>query len=293
MNLLMLSASVFSAQTSPKKNYHTTARREDYFLSFHRPPDMFPKKAMANLKTDKNMKTRVKPESRLIDKLACNAEVDSRIIYPSYKSFDEFIDVDRLRSLDGYLRQRIKRRLQNRDDLKFYTGPYRLEKGSPARPGSRMIYLAESEKPDSYFDLDKTELWHPTVYANEFALLMEFIGTLPFQATGRILIMYDDAPREIPAHRDHIKTGICHEFLWFRTNFKKPFYMLDQNTNEKKYVEGYSAWFDSVNQYHGSDASDGLSYSIRVDGKFTDEFRAKIPQPKINLASTPSYWASF
>jgi hypothetical protein len=239
------------------------------------------------------MKISTKTESGAIDELSFDAEVDSRITYPSYKSFDEFIDVDRLRSLDGYIKQRIKRRLDTKEDLKFYTGPYRLENAMPDRPGSRMIYLAHSEKPDSYFDLDKTEIWHPTESANEFALLMDFIATLPFSATGRMLIIYDTAARDVPAHRDHIETEVCHEFLWFRTNFKKRFYMLNPETNEKKYVEGYSAWFDSVNQYHGSDACDGLTFSIRVDGKFTDEFRAKIPKPKINLASTPSYWASF
>jgi hypothetical protein len=67
--------------------------------------------------------------------------------------------------------------------------------------------------------------------------------------------------------------------------------MLNPETNEKKYVEGYSAWFDSVNQYHGSDGTDGLSFSIRVDGKFTDEFRNLIPKPEFNPASTPALWA--
>jgi hypothetical protein len=217
--------------------------------------------------------------------------VDSRIFYPSYKSFDEFIDVERLRSLDGYITQRIKRRLQAQTDYKFYTGPYKLDASIPDRPGSRMIYLAYSELPDSYFDLDRTEIWHLTEAANEFALLMDFIRTLPFKATGRMLIMYDDAPRAVPAHRDHVETDICHEFLWFRTNKKKPFYMLNHETGEKKYVESYSAWFDSVNQFHGSDATMGLSYSIRVDGKFTEEFWAKIPKPDFNFASTPSFWA--
>ena len=28
--------------------------------------------------------------------------------------------------------------------------------------------------------------------------------------------------------------------------------MLNPETHEKKMVEGYSAWFDSVNQFHGS-----------------------------------------
>jgi hypothetical protein len=187
-----------------------------------------------------------------------------------------------LRSLDGYITQRIKRRLNTQQgaDLKFYTGPYRLENAAPDRPGSRMIYLSFSEREDSYFDLDNTELWRPTACAEEFAMLMDFIRTLPFQSTGRMLIMYDDAPRNVPAHRDHIETEICHEFIWFRTNLKKPFYMLNQKTNEKKYVEGYTACVDSVNQYHGSDVYDGLTYSIRVDGKFTDEFRAKIRNRK-------------
>jgi hypothetical protein len=247
---------------------------------------------MTDLNANKETKINTKTESGAADKPDFAPEVDSRITYPSYKSFDEFIDVDRLRSLDGYLTQRIKRHITDNEEFKFYTGPYCLEKSAPVRPGSRMIYLAYSEHPDSYFDLDKTELWHPTIYQNEFALLMDFIRTLPFQATGRMLIMYDDAPREIPAHRDHIETNVCHEFLWFRTNMKKRLYMLNHKTNEKKYVESYSAWFDSVNQYHGSDAYDGLSFSIRVDGKFTDEFRARIPKPEINMASTPSYWAS-
>ncbi len=223
-------------------------------------------------------------QAKEIDEMPADVKVDQRISYPSYKSFDEFIDVERLKSLDGYITQRVKKRLNAKKDLQFYTGPYKLDNANPDRPGSRMIYLAYSEKPDSYFDLDRTEFWHPTEAANEFALLMDFIKTLPFKATGRMLIMYDDVAREVPAHRDHIELELCHDFLWFRTNLKKPFFMLNHKTGEKKYVDTYTAWFDSVNQFHGSDACEGLSFSIRVDGKFTDEFRAKIPKPEYNLA---------
>jgi hypothetical protein len=219
------------------------------------------------------------------------SEVDAGITYPSYKSFDEYIDVERLRSLDRYIAQRIRRHIQIGTDLKFYTGPYKFGEQVSDRPGSRMIYLAESTLPDSYFDLDRTDVWRPSPAAEEFTLLMEFIRTLPFKATGRMLIMYDDVPREVPAHRDHVETEILHDFIWFRSNLKKPFYMLDQHTGEKAYVETYSAWFDTVNQYHGSDPCDGLTFSIRVDGVFTDEFKSSIPSPSINKASTPSYWA--
>lgn len=217
---------------------------------------------------------------------------DERITYPCYKSFDDLIDVGRLRSLDGYITERIKQRIKTQRDLQFYTGPYKLQDASPDRPGSRMIYLAQSDRPDSYFDLDRTGLWKLTEAAQEFSLLMDFIATLPFKATGRMLIMYDDLYRPVSAHRDHAEQDVCHEFIWFRTNLRKPFYMINHETHEKLYVESYSAWFDTVNQFHGSDAMKGLSFSVRVDGVFTDEFKKRIPTPKHNLASTPALWAS-
>jgi hypothetical protein len=220
-----------------------------------------------------------------------SAPTAPRITYPCYKSFDEFIDVGRLKSLDGYISAGIERHLALERDTPFYTGPYRLDEAAPERPGSRMIYLAQSKRPDSYFDLDKPELWEPTAEAEEFSHLMHFIATLPFRATGRILIMYDDVARPGPAHRDHAETDVCHEFIWFRTNLRKPFYMLNHRTNEKLYVASYSAWFDTVNQFHGIDACAGISFSIRVDGIFTDEFRKRIPIPDRNLASAPALWA--
>lgn len=219
------------------------------------------------------------------------AGLDPRITFPCYKSFDAFIDVEKLKSLDEYITERIREHIRAQNDLKFYTGPYRLKDSAPDRPGSRMIYLSQSKFPDSYFDLDKTGLWEPTAATAEFSLLMDFIATLPFKATGRMLIMYDDVRRPVPAHRDHTETQMCHDFIWFRTNLKKPFYLLNHQTNEKLYVESYSAWFDSVNQFHGSDSCDGLSFSIRVDGVFTDKFRERIPVPEYNLASTPALWA--
>ena len=220
------------------------------------------------------------------------APVDPRIKYPSYVSFDEFIDVERLRSLDSYIRRRVEKHILQNEDPKFYTGPFTMEEGQKRFPGSRMIYLAASELPDSYFDLDRTDVWKPTQAAEEFTLLMDLIATLPFEATGRMLVMYDNEPREVPAHRDHTETERLHEFLWMRTNLDKPLYLLNCDTGEKKYVEGYSAWFDSVNQFHGSEPTDKLAISIRVDGRFTEEFRKQIPRPGYNLASTPSLWAS-
>lgn len=213
------------------------------------------------------------------------------IRYPSYKSLDRHIDVARLAALDGYLRERMDRRLWRDRDLAFHTGPFLLDAAQPSLPGSRMVALSRAPQSDGYYDLDRTELWEPTPEADEFAALMDFIATLPFAATGRIIIMYDEDGRPVPPHRDHDSTDLCHEFVWFRTSFAKPFYMLDPNTSEKLYVRSYAAWFDTVNQYHGADASEGLAFSIRVDGRFTDAFRAQIPFPAENPAAAAALWA--
>ena len=222
-----------------------------------------------------------------------NALVDPRITYPSYKSLDDYIDVERLRSLEEYLTEKIEQHKEAgaRD---YFVNEHRLDADEPYAPGIREVWLSRTlpGTPYNYLDLDRTDLWRPTEEAENFSLLMEFIDTLPFSAKGRMLIIYDDSGAAVPAHRDHLDTSTCNEFIWFRTNLRKPFYMLNEKTGEKQYVESYSAWFDSVNQYHGCDGGSGLTFSIRVDGEFTDEFRSMIPIPTLNRASTPSLWAS-
>ena len=226
------------------------------------------------------------------DVAAFHADVDPRIRYPCYKSFDDIIDVERLKSLDGYVTERINRHAQAQRD-EYFQNEHRLDDKSPYEPGVREIWLSRTKPgvPYNYLDLDKPELWEPSETADEFPLLMDFIATLPFAATGRMLIIYDNAANPVPAHRDHMNADICHDFIWLRTNRTKPFYVLDHRTGKKLYVESYSAWFDTVNQFHGTDMSPGLSFSIRIDGRFRDELTRTIPIPRCNPASRPALWA--
>jgi hypothetical protein len=214
-------------------------------------------------------------------------------IYPSYVSLDPFLDVARLRSLNDYIVERLKRRIERAaKDLAFYTGPFTLRDEGARLPGSQMVYLSRSVREENYYDLADPAVWQHSEEAGEFAELMGFIATLPFEATGRMLIIYDGEGRAVTAHRDHDSPDLCHEFIWFRTNLHKPFYMLDPQTSEKLYVRSHSAWFDTVNQFHGADAGQGLSFSIRVDGVFTDEFRQSIPDSGSNRAAAPAVWAA-
>lgn len=212
--------------------------------------------------------------------------------YPSYVDLDPFIDVPRLRSLDSCIRERLEQRVKRDRDISFYTGPFLLKEDAPAVPGSQMVYLSRSSREENYYDLDRTDLWEPSDAAVEFAELMAFIETLPFKARGRMLIIYDNAGRAVSAHRDHDSQELCHEFIWFRTNLDKPFFMLNPATGERLDVRSHAAWFDTVNQYHGADATGELAWSIRVDGVFTDEFRSLIPFPEEGRSRAASLWAA-
>jgi hypothetical protein len=59
-------------------------------------------------------------------------------------------------------------------------------------------------------------------------------------------------------------------------------------TQERACVAGHAAWFDTMNQFHGADASGGLSFSIPVDGVFSHDLRSRIPFPDRNRAAAPS-----
>lgn len=157
-----------------------------------------------------------------------------------------------------------------------------------------MVYLAYSSRGhglEAYYDLDDIDVWRTSEEASEFSELMVFIATLPLAANGRMLIIYDDSGREVPAHRDHDGQDLCHEFIWLRTNFDKPFYMLNPETGDRRYVESHSAWFDTVNQFHGADATGGLSFSLRIDGRFSDSLRSLIPFPASGRSAAPALWA--
>jgi hypothetical protein len=208
-------------------------------------------------------------------------------------SLDRFVDTARLRSLDAFIASRIRLHVDSGQDS-FFLNQHRLDQGSAYRPGVREIWLSRLTEgtPYDYLDLDKPGVWESSAAAEEFAPVMDFIATLPFAATARIIIIYDHEGNAVPAHRDHEDREICNEFIWMRTNSAKRFYLLNPENREKLYVDSHTAWFDTVNQYHGADANDGLSFSLRVDGVFTDEFRRKIPFPREQRSAAPSLWAA-
>jgi hypothetical protein len=68
---------------------------------------------------------------------------------------------------------------------------------------------------------------------------------------------------------------VTSEFIHVRLNTDRPFYVRDSETLEKFYINTRVAYWNDQD-YHGGDPVLKPSYSLRIDGVFTDKFKDKI-----------------
>ena len=103
-----------------------------------------------------------------------------------------------------------------------------------------------------------------------------------FEHIGRVIVFHcehDGIPfehRDLGAHNgiwpSSKYTKHRNEFIHLRPNTKKPFYIWDPETKNKYYINTRAAWWNDQD-WHGGDRLMEQSYSIRIDGKFTESFR--------------------
>jgi len=101
-----------------------------------------------------------------------------------------------------------------------------------------------------------------------------FLNHLPFKYVSRAILFATFPGAEVICHRDIIQTGenLDHHFCF---NFGKGrrAYVYDCNTREKVFVrDECRAYMFNDRDYHGVEAVPYFTYTIRVDGQFTDEF---------------------
>lgn len=106
-----------------------------------------------------------------------------------------------------------------------------------------------------------------------------------FEHIGRVIFFHIEANGIPFEHRDlDIKNGILkhneytphrNEFIHIRPNTKKPFYIWDPETQNKMYINTRAAWWNDQD-FHGGGQIMEQSYSLRIDGKFTESFRKQL-----------------
>jgi len=107
------------------------------------------------------------------------------------------------------------------------------------------------------------------------AWLDGLIGTV-FEQYGRILFFIHEHDCKLLLHRDGImQVPHKNEFLWLNpTNIKK-FYVYDENTEQRHDVNSTAVFFNDLDM-HGGDSNQEMTWSLRIDGVFTEDFRRKL-----------------
>jgi hypothetical protein len=110
---------------------------------------------------------------------------------------------------------------------------------------------------------------------------LAFVRTLPFASIGRCNIMGLEANDWGTVHHDgeHANRSDdddADEFITIYPVHNKSLFLWDEPAQREVVVGGASAvWFNDYD-FHGVHSAPHFRYSIRVDGVFTDEFRAQL-----------------
>ena len=123
-----------------------------------------------------------------------------------------------------------------------------------------------------YFLIDEDNYWVDLPIYDKFPKIKKMVSELPFDHTGRIMLVFSKIGEEIVTHFDHDYKEWRQEMIWISLNDAKKLFIMENN--QPIYIQGSSCWFDSQKS-HGT-KSKGYSISMRIDGKFNSDFRDKI-----------------
>lgn len=104
--------------------------------------------------------------------------------------------------------------------------------------------------------------------------LKESLGHV-FKDFGRVIVFRNLKNVPVGIHRDYFfnPQGLkMHSMNFQFGRIDRPFFIFDEVTREKVYVNNTRAYTFNDVDMHGVDAEDYDAYTVRVDGVFTDEF---------------------
>ena len=110
--------------------------------------------------------------------------------------------------------------------------------------------------------------------------LEKLVSDKVFEHLGRVIFFKAEHDVFMPLHRDLILpnendyTDHRHEFIHIRTNLDKPVYIWD-GKDKKIRIESHATFFNDQD-WHAGGKTPKQTFSLRIDGKFTESFRKKI-----------------
>lgn len=148
-----------------------------------------------------------------------------------------------------------------------------------------LIFLRWNKRVESTGVYNKAvpEDCHWTNDVVHFPYLKGIIEAMPFDGVGRVLLFMTEANNSTVPHFDVLnqkqrQEKMNDDFVWFSTkDNSKSVFVLDDETMVKHYPNSNKkfVWFNEMD-YHGTDAVDHFSFSIRIDGRFNSRVKEKI-----------------
>jgi hypothetical protein len=155
---------------------------------------------------------------------------------------------------------------------------------------STTVYLREPKKGVdglvAYRKKAYDEMFEWTNNTKNFPRLKEWLDSLigtVFQEYGRIIFFLHEHDCKLLLHRDGV-VNVPHknEFLWINPTEIKKFYVYDENEKVRHDVNSPVVFFNDLDM-HGGDSNECQTWSLRIDGVFTEEFRKQIGVNHITL----------
>jgi hypothetical protein len=114
-----------------------------------------------------------------------------------------------------------------------------------------------------------------TAIKKDFECIFDWLDSQNiFDEIGRVQFFINPEGNYTPIHRDYANRTHNDQYLWIRFNKQKDFFVYDNDTNEKCFVNGYVCTFDN-HQWHGSEPGEYMGFSLRIDGLFSKSFLEK------------------
>jgi len=124
----------------------------------------------------------------------------------------------------------------------------------------------------------------PTPESEFFPGVMTWVNALKekniVEHTGRVMFFVSESSSKPFEHRDldadtHDYTNHKIEFIHIRPNTQRGFYIWDPEYKRKHYVNSHACFFNDQD-WHGGEYSMQQEYGLRIDCKFTQEFKERI-----------------
>lgn len=137
---------------------------------------------------------------------------------------------------------------------------------------NQAMYIRAIKK-DSYGQKHLHDSCYDTPVAAEFGFLFDWIKEQNiFDQYGRVVMFINEPGVSTVLHRDYPNpTSHRNEFIWINLGSAKRFYVYDDAADEKHYIDSRVVYFDNAN-WHGSDPSQYASWSLRIDGVYSNDF---------------------